>query len=152
MLSQASCSVGHECTAHRKLRRVKQRRGEAWAGEAAAVAMGGAAAVAMGEAASTEAQQRHQRKWEASAEGQVVADVVVFSSEEEEEEMEEEGQEEEEMSEVTEEDLVAEAQWQWLHGSARSRKRRRRNSRRVWVELRWCAKKKEKWYTQKVKH
>ena len=113
------------------VRRVRQRRGEAWAGEAAAVAMG--------EAASTEAQQRRQRKWEAGAEGQVVAEVVVFSSEKEEEEME---QEEEEMFEVAEDEVVAEAQWQWLHGSARKQEDAQEEQQKdVWVELRWCAKK-----------
>ena len=134
VLSQDPCSLGHKCAAHQKLRRVKQRRGEAWAGEAAAVAMG--------EAASTEAQQRRQRKWEAATEGEVVAEVVVFSSEEEEEDMEEEGQEEEEMSEVTEEEVVAEGQWQWLHGSASKQEEAQEEQKKnVWVELRCCAKK-----------
>ena len=131
VLSQAPCSVEHECAAHQKLRRVKQRGGEAWTGEAAAVAMGEAAAVAS-EEASTEAQQRRQRKWEAGAKRQVVAEVVVFSSEEEEEEI----------SEVTEEEVVAEAQWQWLHGSARKQEDAQEEQQKdVWVELRWNTKK-----------
>ena len=104
--------------------------------------MGEAAAVAMGEGASTEAQQRRQRKWEAGAEGEVVAEVAVFSSEEEEEKMEKEGQKEEEMSEVTEEEVVAEAPWQWLHVSARMQEEAQEEQQKdVWVELRWCAKK-----------
>ena len=109
------------------------------------MAMGEAADVAMGEAASTEAQQRRQRKCEAGAEGEMVAEVVVFSSEEEEEEMEEAGQEEEEMSEVTEKEVVAEAQWQWLHGSAKKQEEAQQEQQKdVWVELRWCAKKRKK--------
>ena len=54
------------------------------------------------------------------------------------------GQGEEEMSEVTEEEVVAVAQWQWLHGSARKQEEAQEEQQKdVWVELRWNTKKRK---------
>ena len=115
------------------------------------MAMGEAAAVAMGEATSTEAQQRRQRKWEAGAEGQVVAEVVVFSSEKEEEEMEERtgrrGNVRGDRGRGGSRGAVAVAAWlgkEAGRGAGRTAEGR--------VELRWNTKKEKEWFTKKGKH
>ena len=106
------------------------------------MAMGEAAAVAMGEATSTEAQQRRQRKWEAGAEGQVVAEVVVFSSENEEEEMEERtgrrGDVRGDRGRGGSRGAVAVAAWLGQGSRKRCREEQQKD---VWVELRWNTKK-----------